>query len=231
MGIPRILEPEVMDTVEEAEGYDAMDHSEVNRLFVDELLEASRRMRFQGTQRVLDLGTGTALIPIELCRRGPEWTVCAVDLAAEMLNVARRNLAEAGLTDRIELVLADAKQVADGREPFNVVMSNSIVHHIPDPIAVMDAMRRSLKPGGLLLVRDLLRPQSVAELDSLVDTYAADATDHQRQMFRDSLHAALTLEEVGMIMDRLDLPRSWLSQSSDRHWTICGASDPGSGRR
>ena len=38
--LPRTLEPEVMDTPDDARDYDAMDHAEVNRLFVDHLLEA-----------------------------------------------------------------------------------------------------------------------------------------------------------------------------------------------
>lgn len=220
MGIPRTLEPEVMDTVEEAEGYDSMDHSAVNRIFVDDLLESAVRHELPDPCTVLDLGTGTALIPIELCKRGQRWRVCAVDLAEEMLKVGRRNVDAAGFSDRIELLLADAKSLSESREPFDAVMSNSIVHHIPEPLSVMKVMKDLLKPGGLLLIRDLLRPESDAEVEHLVDMYADGATEHQRQMFRESLHAALTVDEVGAMMDEVDLSRTWLRQTTDRHWTI-----------
>src|SRR4051812_38134791 len=62
--LQRILEPEVMDSPQEALEYDTMDHSAVNRVFVDDLLAAR-----PAPGDVLDLGTGTALIPIELCKR------------------------------------------------------------------------------------------------------------------------------------------------------------------
>ncbi len=62
--LPRVLEPEVMDSPEEARDYDAMDHAEVNRVFVADFLRF-----WPGSGFVLDVGTGTAQIPIELCRQ------------------------------------------------------------------------------------------------------------------------------------------------------------------
>ncbi|MEO8494759.1 MAG: hypothetical protein ABI614_06795 [Planctomycetota bacterium] len=64
MSLQRILEPEVMDTPEEARDYNEMDHSEVNRIFLDDLLACGEIVG-----DILDLGTGTALIPIELGKR------------------------------------------------------------------------------------------------------------------------------------------------------------------
>ena len=90
--IPRILEPEIMDTAEESAEYDAMDHAEVNRRFVADFLTAWPNAE----SPILDVGTGTALIPIELCRTYPEVTVIAQDASAEMLKLAQQNVAEAG---------------------------------------------------------------------------------------------------------------------------------------
>ena len=71
--LKRVLEPEVMDTPEEARDYDAMDHGAVNVTFCDDLLSfASRNGKpalGKRTSRVIDFGTGTALIPLELCGR------------------------------------------------------------------------------------------------------------------------------------------------------------------
>ena len=80
--IKRILEPEVMESSEEAVAYDSMDHYGVNIQFVRDLVAAGCPTR--GT--VLDLGTGTAQIPIELCRMLPEISVVGIDLSEEMLN-------------------------------------------------------------------------------------------------------------------------------------------------
>ena len=73
--LPRTLEAEVMDSAAEARDYDAMDHREVNRVFVADFLAA-----WGGGGSVLDVGTGTAQIPIELCRRSPLPVVTAIDL-------------------------------------------------------------------------------------------------------------------------------------------------------
>lgn len=222
--LPRTLETEVMDSEAEAVDYDSMDHSEVNRRFVDQLLEC--RQPAEGTSerpiRVLDVGTGTALIPLELCGRDNLTHVTAVDLAAHMLQLGQRNVIRAGMQSRIKLEQIDAKRLPYADGTFDWVISNSIVHHIPDPLPVLADMVRVLKSGGLLFVRDLLRPMDLATLKHLVATYAGEANAHQRQMFDDSLHAALTLDEVRTMLASLGLPTAWVTQSTDRHWTICG---------
>src|SRR5829696_7370650 len=86
--LPRVLEPEVMDTPEEARDYDAMDHATVNRAFVADFLAL-----WDGRGPVLDVGTGTAQIPIELARWFAVGEVLAIDLAEEMLAVGRANVA------------------------------------------------------------------------------------------------------------------------------------------
>jgi ubiquinone/menaquinone biosynthesis C-methylase UbiE len=213
--LPRVLEPEVMDTAEEARDYDAMDHSAVNALFVQDFLREGPLLG-----RVLDLGTGTAQIPIELCRREPNANCVAVDLAAEMLALAKRNVAAAGLDDRIELRLADGKRLPFDDSEFFAVLSNSIVHHIPEPATALAEALRVTRRGGRLFFRDLLRPESDAEVTRLVETYAAGANDRQRALFDASLRAALTLEEVRERVDALGLCRNCVIQTSDRHWTF-----------
>ncbi|MCA9100646.1 MAG: SAM-dependent methyltransferase, partial [Planctomycetales bacterium] len=71
----------------------------------------------------------------------------------------------------------------------------------------------------LWLFRDLLRPIDEATLQRLVEQYAADADSHQRQLFADSLRAALTVDEVGRLAVELGLSPDDVRQTSDRHWT------------
>jgi ubiquinone/menaquinone biosynthesis C-methylase UbiE len=222
--LPRTLEPEVMDTAAEAADYNSMDHGEVNRRFVDDLLARAAAAERNGSRpiRVLDLGTGTALIPIELCRRPLRVEVTAIDLAAEMLRVAEQNVLAAGLQSAIKLELVDAKTLPAADGAFDWVISNSIIHHIPEPLSVFRQMRRILRPGGLLFVRDLLRPADAATVGQLVATYAAGANAHQRQMFEASLHAALTLDELRQLLAQAAIPPEWAQQTTDRHWTVAG---------
>jgi ubiquinone/menaquinone biosynthesis C-methylase UbiE len=203
-----------MDTAEEAVSYDQMDHSEVNRIFVaDFLAECAPK------SAVLDVGTGTAQIPIELCRQSATAEILAIDLSKEMLRVGDANVRRANLSPRIRLQLVDAKGLpfADGQ--FCAVISNSIVHHIPEPIHVLAEMARVTAPGGRIFVRDLLRPDSLEQRNGLVGRYAGGADAKQQQLFAQSLHAALRLDEVREMAARLGFRPDSVRQTSDRHWT------------
>jgi ubiquinone/menaquinone biosynthesis C-methylase UbiE len=136
-----------------------------------------------------------------------------------MLALARHNVQTAGLDERIRLKRADAKQLPFTDGSFTAVTSNSIVHHIPAPGVVLAEMFRVLAPGGLLFVRDLLRPADEATLRAVVNLYSAGANEHARQMFADSLHAALSLGEVQQLVAELGLDRAGVRQTTDRHWT------------
>lgn len=216
MALVRKLETEVMDTADEASDYDAMDHSAVNELFVKDLLAVTL-----DDGDILDLGTGTALIPIELCRCKGDVRIMAVDAAVHMLDIARINIEVAGFRERITLAQVDAKQLPFADGLFATVISNSIVHHIPQPLTVLQEAVRVTAPGGRLFFRDLLRPADEQTLRELVQKYAGNANEHQRQMFEDSLHAALDLAEIRELVSQLKFDAEDVQPTSDRHWTWC----------
>lgn len=223
--IPRVLEPEVMDTVDEAVDYDSMDHSTVNRLFVADLLHFLKTSDSLSNSQlhVLDLGTGTALIPIELQNSSSDFqSVLACDLSNEMLKIARNHLRGTPLESSILPVYCDAKRLPMADDACRIVMSNSIVHHIPEPLDVFREMRRVIHAEGVLFVRDLMRPSSDEEVENIVQLYAGDENAHQQKMFRESLHAALTVDEVRELLSQSEFPADWVNATSDRHWTIAG---------
>ena len=213
--LARVLEVEVMDSDDEARSYDAMDHAAVNDAFARAVIATGADL-----SRTLDVGTGTARIPLALATLAPHANIVAVDLAPSMLVVARENVAAAGLSSRVELVLGDAKGLAFDDGAFSTVVSNSIVHHAPEPSRLFSELVRVLAKGGALFVRDLLRPRDRAELDALVARHAANDTEAQRRLFFDSLHASLTLDEVRALVAPLGVPASSVAQTSDRHWTV-----------
>src|SRR4051812_37854170 len=220
--IARVLEPEAMDLADEAREYDLMDHVSVNAAFVADLLtmaaRAGRALARAGF--VLDLGTGTARIPITLCGADASCNVVGIDLAHAMLLVGRENVADAALTSRIALLRARAGALPFGDASMPAVVSNSLIHHLPDPAAAMREAWRVTAPGGVVFIRDLFRPASREELDRLVRVHAAMATAPQRQLFADSLHAALTVDEVREIVATLPFSTASVEATSDRHWTL-----------
>ncbi len=214
--LSRVLEPEGMETVEEAESYDNMNHSEVNDRFVADFL------RLHGPCRggnVIDVGSGPAHIPIVLCKADPQANVIALDVSEAMLEHARRNVARAGFDGRIRCLLSDAKAMEVGAGAFEAVISNSIIHHIPNPAPVMKQMLELVAEGGTLFVRDLVRPESQDEINRLVATYAGTEPQFAQDLFAASLHAALTLEEVRQIVKGCGMSGDSVAMTSDRHWT------------
>ncbi len=214
----RILEPEVMDTWEEARDYDAMDFTIVNADFAKRAIELVPPSGF-----VLDAGTGTARIPILVGQQCPQWRIVAIDLSRNMLKLAAQNITQAGLQSQITLELADAKQLLFPAAQFDLVLSNSLIHHLPNPLSFLQEIDRVLKPGGALLLRDLIRPPDLATVESLVAAIGPDYDAHQRQLFHDSLKAAFTLEEVRDLVAQSGLQGVTVEQSSDRHWTAARA--------
>ncbi|MGI0489435.1 class I SAM-dependent methyltransferase [Pantanalinema rosaneae CENA516] len=210
----RVLEPEVMDTWEEAVEYDAMDFVEVNTAFTDRAIALGLAAGL-----VLDAGTGTARIPIMIAQRCPQWQIIGIDLSKNMLKLGQENVNQAGLQAQITLECVDAKQLPYPDRQFDAVISNSIIHHLPDPLPFLQELKRVLKPNGGILLRDLLRPQDEVTVDQLVAAIGPEYNPHQRQLFHDSLCAAFRLEEIQDLFDAVGLLDVQVYQSSDRHWT------------
>ena len=83
---------------------------------------------------------------------------------------------------------------------------------------------RPIASGGMAEVFEVADEASGEHLalKLLVQTHAGGANAHQQQMFDDSLRAALTLDEVRSVLKELSVPTEWVTQTTDRHWTICG---------
>ncbi|MBE9205547.1 class I SAM-dependent methyltransferase [Nostoc sp. LEGE 06077] len=212
----RVLEPEVMDTWQEAIDYDAMDFTEVNTAFAKEAIALCAMEECL----VLDAGTGTGRIPALIGQMRPQWQLIAIDLAHNMLQIAAQHIQQTGLQQQISLELVDAKQLPYANGMFDLVISNSLVHHLPDPLPFFQEIKRVIKPNGGLLIRDLLRPADEITMNALVSSIGNEYDPHQQKLFRDSLHAALTLDEVNQLVTSVGLVGVKVYQSSDRHWTI-----------
>ncbi|MGB3238326.1 MAG: class I SAM-dependent methyltransferase [Geitlerinemataceae cyanobacterium] len=212
--LQRVLEPEVMDTWEESVAYDAMDFLEVNTAFAEEAVALGCPQA-----RVLDAGTGPARIPVLMSQRRPQWQIVGIDLSENMLKLGTQHIREMGLADRIQLQLVDAKRMPFEDNFFDMVVSNSIVHHIPNPLPFFQEIQRVLKPNSGLFLRDLRRPPDIETVDRFVASIGEEYDTHQTQLFRDSLIAAFTVEEVREMLDAVGLEGVEVYASSDRHWT------------
>jgi 2-polyprenyl-3-methyl-5-hydroxy-6-metoxy-1,4-benzoquinol methylase len=213
----RILEPELMDDPEQALIYSKADFEEENQGFVDRFRELYPDLT-QG--HVVDLGCGPADIAIRLARGLPEIKVTGIDGSGPMIDIGLKVVEQAGLADRIRLRCERFQSCLV--EPADAVISNSLLHHLPNPLQFWYAVKKLVKPGGWVLVMDLLRPDSPEAAQAIVDRYAADEPPILRRDFFNSLLASFTEDEVASQLTELNMSRLLIDVPDDRHWLVGG---------
>ena len=111
--------------------------------------------------------------------------IVVVDISPNMLARAGANVARAwsGGSDSLSSRRYQLLYEAVGEALLEAVVSNTIIHHIPEPAEVLRAMKERTSPGGTLLVRDLARPVSLSDLDRLVLIYAGNESPRAHVAF------------------------------------------------
>ena len=98
---------------------------------------------------VLDVGCGTGAVLELLHEKYPEAHYVGLDLTPDMIAVAQaKNLAN------VEFVVGDAEDLPFADESFDAVLSSNSFHHYPNPEKFFAGVRRVLRPGGRLILRD-----------------------------------------------------------------------------
>ena len=215
----RILEPELMDDAEQAKIYATADFEEENQGFVDRFLESHGHEIDDA--HIVDLGCGPGDIPIRLVKAHPTLRVTGIDASRPMIDLAQRAVDEANLGDRIELLCQRFQDVRFSK-PVNAIISNSLVHHVPNPLQFWYAIKTMAKAGAPVLVMDLIRPESTEDAQAIVDQYASDEPEQLRKDFYNSLLAAFTEDDVAAHLAELNLSRLLIDVPDDRHWIVEG---------
>lgn len=214
----RVPEPELMDDEAQARAYAAADFSRENQGFVDRFREYFPDWT---AGHVIDLGCGPADIPIRFARAYPGARITAVDASGPMIALAEQAVKEAGFGDRIRL-RCDRFQQVSLEVPGDAALSNSLLHHLPNPLQFWYRLKQLVKPGSVVLVMDLLRPESTEGAQALVEQYAADESPILKRDFYHSLLAAYTEDEVAAQLAEMNLSRLLIDVPDDRHWVAGG---------
>jgi SAM-dependent methyltransferase len=215
----RIPEPELMDTEEQALAYAMADFSEAHGLFIDQF-----HVMYGASHlpcRVLDLGCGPADITVRFATAYPACHIDAVDGAEAMLRHARRALRDRRLEDRIRLVHGHLPQQGFPQPPYDVILSNSLLHHLADPMVLWNAVKMAGGKGTIVFVMDLLRPTESEQVDELVVHYAGQEPEILQSDFRNSLFAAYRPDELAVQLAEAQLNLE-VSRISDRHLLVHG---------
>ena len=165
----RISELELMEDPEQALAYARADFSEPHQMFMDCL---ARHFPDLTPHRVLDLGCGPADIILRFGRAYPSCELTGVDGAEAMLALGKEAVKQAGMEGRINLVLGRLPGASLPFQAFDTVISNSLLHHLSDPMALWEAIKAHARPGAAVFVMDLVRPETRAQARSLVEENA-----------------------------------------------------------
>jgi len=198
--LPRVPEPEAMESNEEAEAYSsaaAQAHLDLlDNTFVDHVASLG-----VGSGLALDVGTGPGQIPIKLTLKFPQLEIIGIDLSEAMLAKARDGAAAAGVESQVRFEMGDARRLPFPDRHFDLVMCNSLLHHAADPLATLNELARVTGPRGALLLRDLRRPSALA-FPFHVTWFGRHYQGLMKQLFTDSVRAAYTLRELADLLAR-----------------------------
>jgi SAM-dependent methyltransferase len=216
----RILEPELMDEFEQARAYAEADFSEPNERFVALFEEWFPGFR-AGT--VLDLGCGPGDIALRLARRKPGVQVDGLDGSRPMLDFGEARLRdEPQLATRVRFLQGILPGAQLPRDRYDAVVSNSLLHHLHDPLVLWRAVLRHGAPGAAVFVMDLYRPDSAAAAAAIVEAYAGGEPELLKRDFHNSLCAAFAPAEVREQLAGCGLGALDVRTVSDRHMVVAG---------
>lgn len=214
----RTLEPELMIEAEQVKAYAEADFEVPHNQFIELIREQLKGSNISGT--VVDLGCGPGDISCRFASSFPQCHIDAVDGSEQMLKYGRLHLSDA-FKSKIRFVHAQIPDQILPRSKYETIISNSLLHHLPDPQTLWTTVKRYGSSGARVFIMDLLRPNSKAEAEAMVLQYAANEPEILKRDFYYSLLAAFTLQELKIQLNNASLKLT-LKQISDRHIFISG---------
>ncbi len=146
--------------------------------------------------KILDVGAGSSYIDIEIARLG-NFEIVALGNSKEVVEIAKRNVSEAGVSQGIEVKLGGAEDLPFNNGAFDFVVSSGSLHFWKAPLDVLEEIYRVLRSGGGGLVSDLRRDaldEEIAEVTKRMGSIFA------RRKFRKTVKQSYTQREVERIL-------------------------------
>jgi 2-polyprenyl-6-hydroxyphenyl methylase/3-demethylubiquinone-9 3-methyltransferase len=191
----------------------------------------AQRVPLRGAQ-VLDVGCGAGLLSEAMAREGAR--VTALDLAPELVEVAKLHLLESGLDVDYRLVSVEAL-AAELPGRFDAVTCMEMLEHVPDPGSVLAACATLLKPGGRLLLSTLNRTPAAFAVAIVGAEYIAGLLPRGTHSYGSFIkpselgtwlrEAGLQLEDVsGLAYDPVRR-KAWVNSRTDINYLACAVKE------
>ena len=161
---------------------------------------------------------------IRLARALPDWTIDALDGSAAMLDLAHAAAMDHDVQSRVRLSEARIPYDEPPGTGYDLLFSNSLLHHLAEPRPFWSALIRWGKAAAFIFLMDLMRPNSESDARALVERYASSEPEILRIDFYNSLRAAYRPVEVREQLADAGLAHLAVEVVSDRHFVVWGRS-------
>jgi ubiquinone/menaquinone biosynthesis C-methylase UbiE len=151
--------------------------------------------------KVLDIGTGSGLLAMEISRLKPDWQITGVDISADMVNYARGSIDQAGLSGTIDLVQAAAAELPFPDGCYDIVVSNASLHLWQDPASIFNEIARVTAPGGFFLLWDNLRAPAFYPVFNIAGRLMGMNRD-QQALWLKAIRSSYTVGEVKKLLEK-----------------------------
>ncbi len=177
---------------------------------------------------VLDVGCGGGLLSEALAGEGAQ--VTAIDLAPDLLKIARLHGLESGAKVDYQLTAVEAL-AAQVPATFDAITCMEMLEHVPDPASVLEACATLLKPGGRLFVSTLNRTPAAFALAIVGAEYIARLLPKGTHQYRDFIkpselatwlrRAGMELEDVSGLMYEPWRNAARITRRTDINYLAC----------
>jgi len=229
LDLPRVPEPEVMDDAGEVQAYSSASAEAYLSKIDDSFVEHAIGLSGSSPGRAVDIGCGPGQIVKKLSGRLPEWKFYGVDRSFAMIRLASQSGGNGGgfpatgsaspEKANAQFVAGDANSLPFGDASFDLVLCNSVLHHMREPLRLLTEIRRIVKPHGSILLRDLRRPSRLS-CPLHVRWHGRHYEGLMYKLYCDSVRAAYTWEELAAMLRSAGIPGARVFAHGSTHLGI-----------
>jgi len=210
----RVPEKELMCSNEQAASYANANFSESNNLFINNTFQ---HVKIDNYTKLLDVGCGDGEIPIRISKE-TDCEITAIDGSQAMLNEFKKKIDKNNVRNIfLHKKLIDQNLFID--KSFDVIICNSVLHHVSDLSLFWNTIFRLTRKNGIICLMDLERPKSNKEMDDILLKYGGK-DPILLDDFKNSLKAAYTINEVSQQLDGYNNISFNIKAISDRHFFV-----------
>ena len=159
----------------------------------------------------LEIGPGPGYFGLEWIKKTEGTTLRALEISADMIEMAEKNAGEYGLQNRVKYVEGDAQKMPFEDNTFDCVFTNGSLHEWSQPNRIFNEVHRCLKLGGKYLISDM-RP----DMNPFVKWFLKLMTKPKeiRPGLISSINASYTVQEIQSILSKTDLKSSKVKKTT-----------------